>query len=63
MADTLASWQDGASRAAIIDFVTRVTTPGGPDFVPSDERIAVFDNDGTLWCEKPMPVELVFILQ
>jgi hypothetical protein len=40
-----------------------VTTNGGSDFVPEPERVAVFDNDGTLWCEKPMPIELGFILQ
>ena len=62
MADTLASWNDGAARRAITDFVARVSTFGGPDFVPPAERIAVFDNDGTLWCEKPMPIELGFIL-
>jgi phosphoserine phosphatase len=60
---TLASWNDGAAKSAIVDFVTRVTATGGPDFVPPAERIAVFDNDGTLWCEKPMPIELGFILQ
>lgn len=58
----LGSWNDGASASAIVDFVTRVTTPDGPEFVPAVERIAVFDNDGTLWCEKPMPIELGFIL-
>ncbi len=58
----LASWNDGAAKAAIVDFVARVTTEGGPDYVPLSERIAVFDNDGTLWCEKPMPIELGFIL-
>jgi phosphoserine phosphatase len=57
----LSSWTEGAAKSAIIAFVTRVTT-GGPDFVPHAERIAVFDNDGTLWCEKPMPIELGFIL-
>ena len=62
MADGLASWNDTPARAAILDFVARVTTDGSPDFVPPAERIAVFDNDGTLWCEKPMPIELVFIL-
>jgi phosphoserine phosphatase len=46
-----------------VDFVTRVCVDGGPDFVQPAERIAVFDNDGTLWCEKPMPVELGFILK
>jgi phosphoserine phosphatase len=57
----LASWNDTPTRAAIAAFVERVTTGQNP--VPVDERIAVFDNDGTLWTEKPMPVELVFILQ
>ena len=59
----LKSWHDTPTRAAIVEFVDRVTTEGGPDFVPPPERIAVFDNDGTLWCEKPMPVELGFILK
>jgi phosphoserine phosphatase len=49
----LASWNDGRSKQAILDFVRRVTTAGGPDFVPAPERIAVFDNDGTLWAEQP----------
>ena len=61
MADALASWNDTPTKAAIIAFVEQVTT--GPDAVPPEERIAVFDNDGTLWAEKPMPVELVFILE
>src|SRR5262249_41759017 len=52
-----------AARAVILDFVARVTDEGGPDFVPPAERVAVFDNDGTLWCEKPMPIELGFILE
>ena len=60
---SLPSWTDGPTKAAIVDFVTRVSADGGPDFVPPAERIAVFDNDGTLWCEKPMPVELGFILK
>ena len=47
----LASWNDGATKTAITDFVARVTAQGGPDFVPPAERIAVFDNDGTLWTE------------
>lgn len=63
MAADLASWRDTPTRASITDFVSRVTREGGPGFVPVAERIAVFDNDGTLWAEKPMPVELVFILQ
>ena len=58
----LPSWNDGPSRQAILDFVSRVTTEAGPDFVPAVDRIAVFDNDGTLWCEKPMPIEMGFIL-
>ena len=62
MTDTLASWRDTPTRAAILNFVERVTTEGGPEFVPAD-RIATFDNDGTLWCEKPMPIELGFILE
>lgn len=58
----LPSWNDGPTRQAIIDFVVRVTTEGSPDFVAPEERIATFDNDGTLWVEKPMPIELGFIL-
>jgi phosphoglycolate phosphatase-like HAD superfamily hydrolase len=59
----LASWNDGPATASIREFVARVTGDGSPDFVPPEERVAVFDNDGTLWCEKPMPIELGFILQ
>jgi phosphoglycolate phosphatase-like HAD superfamily hydrolase len=59
----LASWREGAAKAAIRDFVARVTTDGSPEFLAPAERVAVFDNDGTLWCEKPMPIELGFILQ
>jgi len=58
----LASWNDGAAKQSIIDFVKRVTTEGSPDFVPVPERIATFDNDGTLWCEQPLPVQLYFVL-
>lgn len=58
----LASWNDGPSRAAIVDFVTAVTQPGSPDFVPAEERIAVFDNDGTLWSEQPMYFEVLFAM-
>jgi phosphoserine phosphatase len=61
-ADTLPSWNDGATKKSITDFVARVTTQGGPDFVPPDQRIATFDNDGTLWIEQPMYVQLAFIL-
>ncbi|MGH3681366.1 MAG: HAD family hydrolase, partial [Natronosporangium sp.] len=59
----LPSWRDGPAKASIVDFVDRVTSAGGDQFVPPEQRIAVFDNDGTLWCEQPMPVELGFILQ
>jgi hypothetical protein len=59
--DPLPSWNDGAAKRGIIDFVTRVTREGGPDFVPVAGRIATFDNDGTLWVERPLPVEAYFI--
>ena len=60
--DPLPSWNDGAAKQSIITFVDKVTKPGSPDFVPAPERIATFDNDGTLWCEKPLPVQLYFVL-
>jgi hypothetical protein len=59
----LPSWNDGSTKAAIVDFVGRVTTDGGPDYVEPQARIAVFDNDGTLWCEKPMYIQLDFLLR
>src|SRR4029453_2801821 len=58
----LSTWCDGGTKEAILDFVERVSG-NGPDAVPPEERIAVFDNDGTLWCEKPMPIQLDFILR
>ena len=61
-ADPLPSWNDGAAKRSITAFVEKVTKEGSPDFVPVAERIATFDNDGTLWCEKPMPVQLFFAL-
>jgi hypothetical protein len=61
-ADGLPSWNDGPAKAAIVDFVARVTTEGGPDFVPAAERIATFDNDGTLWSEQPLYFQLIFTL-
>jgi phosphoserine phosphatase len=61
--DPLGSWREGASKQAILDFVQRVTTEGSPELVPPSERVAVFDNDGTLWCEKPMPIQLDFLLR
>lgn len=60
--DPLPSWNDGPAKAAIVSFVDKVTRPGSPDFVPPAERIATFDNDGTLWCEQPAPVQLYFAL-
>jgi phosphoglycolate phosphatase-like HAD superfamily hydrolase len=61
-ADPLPSWNDGSAKQVIIAFVQKVTQPGSSDFVPVPERIAVFDNDGTLWGEKPLPVQLYFVL-
>ena len=63
MSDGLPTWTDASARAALVEFVERVTSEGGDDYVAPAERIAVFDNDGTLWCEKPMPIELGFILK
>ncbi|MGO7836160.1 HAD family hydrolase [Rhizobium johnstonii] len=60
--DPLPSWNDTASKVAIVSFVEKVTGQGSPDFVPETERIAVFDNDGTLWVEHPMYVQLAFAL-
>jgi phosphoserine phosphatase len=60
-ADPLPSWRPGAVREAIIGFVQAVTVPG-PDFVPEADRIAVFDNDGTLWAEQPAYVQLFFVI-
>jgi hypothetical protein len=58
----LPSWNDGPAKLAITDFVARVTAQGRPDFVPVEQRIATFDNDGTLWCEHPIYVQLAFAL-
>ncbi len=58
---TLASWNDGKAKQSIVDFVRRVTTEGSPDFVPAWERIAVFDNAGTLWSEKPFYFQELFV--
>ena len=59
--DPLPSWNDTAPKKAIITFVEKVTKPGSPDFVPPAERIATFDNDGTLWSEQPVPVQFYFV--
>ena len=61
-ADPLPSWNDSASKKAIVSFVEKVTTSGSPDFVPAAERIVTFDNDGTLWAEQPMYFQLFFAL-
>lgn len=58
--DFLPSWNEGATKNAILQFVAKVTKEGSPDFVPPSERIAVFDNDGTLWCEQPIYVQMAF---
>jgi len=60
-ADPLPSWNNTAPKKAIVAFVERVTRPGSPDFVPPAERIAVFDNDGTLWSEQPMYFQALFV--
>ena len=60
--DPLPSWNDGAARKAIVEFVQATTTQGGPQFVPPAERIATFDQDGTLWVEQPMYTQVVYCL-
>lgn len=61
-ADPLPSWNEGKAKQSIIDFVAKVTTVGSPDFVPQAERIATFDNDGTLWSERPVYFQLLFAI-
>ena len=58
--DQLPSWNDGPTKQSIVDFVTRVTKEGGPDYVAPEDRVATFDNDGTLWVEQPMYNQFVF---
>jgi phosphoserine phosphatase len=60
--DPLPSWNDGANKRAIISFVDRVTKEAGPDFVPIPQRIATFDNDGTLWSEQPIYFQFAFVM-
>jgi phosphoglycolate phosphatase-like HAD superfamily hydrolase len=60
--DPLPSWNEGQAKQAILDFVDRVTDPANPDFVPEAERIATFDNDGTLWAEQPLYFQLFFAI-
>lgn len=62
-ADPLPSWNGGPAKQALVEFVEKVTKEGSADFVPVDHRIATFDNDGTLWIEQPMYVQLFFILE
>jgi phosphoglycolate phosphatase-like HAD superfamily hydrolase len=62
-AELLSSWRDGPTRQAIVEFVEGICGEDGSAAVPVEERVAVFDNDGTLWCEKPMPIQLDFILR
>src|SRR5690242_20569418 len=61
--DPLPSWNDGATKKAIVDFVQATTTQGSPTFVAPAERIATFDQDGTLWVEKPMYTQIVYCLE
>ena len=61
-ADPLPSWNRGPAKQALLDFVEKTTNPKSKDFVPESERLAVFDNDGTLWPENPMPFQLAFTL-
>lgn len=60
--DPLPSWSDGPARRAIVNFVAKVTKEGSSDFVPPAERVAAFDNDGTLWAEQPMYVQFLFAI-
>lgn len=62
-ADPLSSWNDGKAKQSLVDFVGKVTREGSPNFVPVAERIATFDNDGTLWVEQPMYFQLIFALE
>src|SRR3954467_14364136 len=59
----LASWRDGPTKQAILEFVAKTSGQDGSEPVPVEERVAVFDNDGTLWCEKPVPIQMDFILR
>ena len=61
-AEPLTSWNDGVAKQGIVAFVNAVTQKGGKDFVPEPERIAVFDNDGTLWSEQPIYVQFAFMI-
>jgi hypothetical protein len=60
--DPLPSWNDGRRKRTILQFVQTIATDGSPDYVPPVERIAVFDNDGTLWCEQPIDIQIAFAI-
>ena len=62
-ADPLSSWNDGKAKQAIVEFVAKVSKKGSPDYVPPTERIATFDNDGTLWAEQPMYFQAFFVFE
>jgi hypothetical protein len=59
----LSSWRDGPAKEAILAFVAATSGQDGSEPVPVEERVAVFDNDGTLWCEQPVPIQMDFILR
>jgi phosphoglycolate phosphatase-like HAD superfamily hydrolase len=63
VAQALPSWNEGAAKQAILKFVAEVTTPGSPHLVPAEQRVAVFDNDGTLWAEQPLYIQIAFMLE
>ncbi|MFC2102699.1 HAD family hydrolase [Bacteroidota bacterium] len=60
--DPLPSWNDGTAKQAVIDFIAKTTTEGSADFIPESDRIACFDNDGTLWSEQPMYVQFLYAI-
>src|SRR5687767_14360747 len=61
-ADALPSWNEGAAKRSVFEFVAKVTKERSPNFVPPAERLAVFDNDGTLWAEQPIYIQFAFAL-
>jgi hypothetical protein len=63
MTDPLGSWRDGEAKRAITDYLARVCDSASEAFVPAPERVAVFDNDGTLWCERPGFVQAYFVIE
>ena len=63
MSEKLSLWNDTPTKQAILDFVAKVTDPNNAAYVPPEESVAVFDNDGTLWCEKPVQPQIDFILR